>query len=316
MTMIDFNNYLVDSGFSESTIQQHIKSIEYFLNWSTKQDKEIHNFTYREMVLFIDETMRSMYYKNGLSKAINRKMTAISHYFDFLIINNPGLVNPAKNIRIRNPHRMMVHDLLSEKEIINMYESIEPNDARCIRNKVMLGLLIFQGLSNRELHSLTLKSLKLRKGTILVLGVNIGNWRKGSGTRELYMEALQIIDLIDYIDNVRPRILTNSFRQLPGRKPTESNCVYRTDQLLLSLFGSPCLKNSLHHMFNNLKKKNPRIKSAMQIRQSVIALWLKKYNLRKVQYMAGHRFVSSTEYYKQININDLRREVCEHHPLG
>ncbi len=150
----------------------------------------------------------------------------------------------------------------------------------------------------------------------MINGENTGKWRKGPTSRELNLEALQIIDLIDYINSIRPRILVNGYRKLPGRKPFEMNAVFRTDQLLLSLFGSPNLKNSLHHMFINLRKSNPRVRSAMQIRQSVIANWIGRFNLRKVQYMAGHRYVSSTEYYKQVNINDLRRDVLECHPLG
>jgi integrase/recombinase XerD len=69
-------------------------------------------------------------------------------------------------------------------------------------------------------------------------------------------------------------------------------------------------------MFINLKLENPNIKNAMQIRQSVIAEWLKKYELRRVQYMAGHRYVGSTECYKQINFENFKAEVCKFHPMN
>ena len=54
-------------------------------------------------------------------------------------------------------------------------------------------------------------------------------------------------------------------------------------------------KVNLHHMFRRLKRIYPEIKNAGQIRQSVITHWLKTHNLREVQYMAGHRWVSSTD---------------------
>ena len=39
------------------------------------------------------------------------------------------------------------------------------------------------------------------------------------------------------------------------------------------------------------------------------------YNLREVQYMAGYRFVSSTERYRMDNLEDLQKELEKYHPL-
>jgi len=50
-------------------------------------------------------------------------------------------------------------------------------------------------------------------------------------------------------------------------------------------------------------------KSIDQIRASVIVHWLKLYNLRKVQVMAGHRYISSTENYKANNLDDLKEDI-------
>jgi len=54
----------------------------------------------------------------------------------------------------------------------------------------------------------------------------------------------------------------------------------------------------------------------MQIRQSVITEWLKEKNLRTVQYMAGHRYISSTERYKTSNLEDLKDALNKHHLLN
>ncbi|MDX9928249.1 MAG: tyrosine-type recombinase/integrase [Bacteroidales bacterium] len=314
--MKDFQKHLIDSGYNSGTIFQYLKLVEIFLIWAVKREKSIEEFNYHDMVMFIDDTMRSIYYSNNLNRTINRIMISITAYYDFLILRNNNLYNPAKSMRVKDPHRTLVHNLLSRSELNTLYESYEVRDEREIRNKVILGFLVFQALSVSELHRLSISDIRLRSGTMMVRGDNSGKWRKGSTNRVLNLEALQIIDLIDYIDNIRPKILVNGFRKFPGRKPNEENVVFRTDQVLLSIFGSPNLKNSLHHMFNNLRKVNPRLRSSIHIRQSVIACWVDKHNLRQAQYMAGHRYVSSTEYYKQVNINDLKRQVLECHPLG
>ena len=65
----------------------------------------------------------------------------------------------------------------------------------------------------------------------------------------------------------------------------------------------------------HLKKINSKVKSIDQIRASVIVHWLKLYNLRKVQIMAGHRYISSTESYKANNLDDLKEDIKNYHPF-
>ena len=51
------------------------------------------------------------------------------------------------------------------------------------------------------------------------------------------------------------------------------------------------------------------------MRASVITHWVKIYDLRKAQYMAGHRYVGSTEDYKQQVLDELQGDVKKFHPL-
>jgi site-specific recombinase XerD len=68
-------------------------------------------------------------------------------------------------------------------------------------------------------------------------------------------------------------------------------------------------------MFNAIRKINPEILHPKQIRASVITYWLKNYNLRQVQYMAGHKYVSSTERYQLNNLDKLQSKLEKYHPL-
>ena len=52
-----------------------------------------------------------------------------------------------------------------------------------------------------------------------------------------------------------------------------------------------------------------------QIRASVITKWLKQYNLRETQYLAGHRYISTTEGYQQNDMEGLSEEINMYHPL-
>lgn len=87
------------------------------------------------------------------------------------------------------------------------------------------------------------------------------------------------------------------------------------NQLFISINGSENIKNSLLHMFKAIRKLNSEILHPKQIRASVITYWLKNYNLRQVQYMAGRKYVSSTERYQLNNLDSLQKALEKYHPL-
>jgi len=69
-------------------------------------------------------------------------------------------------------------------------------------------------------------------------------------------------------------------------------------------------------MFDQLKRLNPKVINAKQIRNSVITNWLRQNNLRQVQYLSGHKYVSSTQRYQVNNLDDLQNELQQHHPMS
>lgn len=75
------------------------------------------------------------------------------------------------------------------------------------------------------------------------------------------------------------------------------------------------INNRIKYMFDQLKKLNAKVINTKQIRSSVITFWLRQNNLRQVQYLAGHKYVSSTERYQVNNLDDLKNELQHHHPM-
>ena len=125
----------------------------------------------------------------------------------------------------------------------------------------MLGFIIFQGLKTQDLHRLQIDDLSLRSGKIFVRGDFEEGYKRGLNYRWVPGGCAPIVDLIDYVSNVRPRILAGSYRYLPGRKPGPENINFRTKQLLLSINGSENLKSTMHHLFIKVRSINPRIKN-------------------------------------------------------
>jgi len=71
------------------------------------------------------------------------------------------------------------------------------------------------------------------------------------------------------------------------------------------------------HVMRSYKGLYPgRQVNAQTIRQSVIANLLKQgHDLSLVQAFAGHKYPSSTERYKQNEVETLREAVQRHHPM-
>lgn len=109
-----------------------------------------------------------------------------------------------------------------------------------------------------------------------------------------------MLDVYEYVTQTRPLILA-------ATKQT-------TSKLFVSVEGAEKLRTDF--LMAQLRKLNNKIENADQLRASVIVKWLRQYNLREVQYLAGHRYISSTEAYKQNEMQGLSEEVNQFHPLG
>ena len=285
-----FRDYLKKKGFSLSTIKQHTNYSELFLEWMDQERLRVDQVRYNDLVVFTSQLKE----KNFSTNYINRVLLSIRHYYNYLAGENSAITNPAVNFYLKGSIRRIIHDVVSYADLEKIYLNYRVKDKRDRRNKVILGVLIYQGVTTEELHRLEVGHVDLQEGILYVPGSPRRN------SRRLILQSVQVLELERYIKRIRPQLAKRSGP---------------TDRLFISMEGSLNLKNSLHHLFLRLKRIYPEIKNAQQIRQSVITHWLKTNNLREVQYMAGHRWVSSTERYQQNNLEDLQKEINRYHPL-
>jgi integrase/recombinase XerD len=283
-----FEQYLTEQGFKPDTIYQHRKNASYFLSFLAEESLSVQQVGHSEILDFVDALGKEQRSIGG----INRILLALRYYFQYLKKEKGYHQNPASGISLKGTIRNIPHDLLEKTELEELYDKYEIKDQRTYRNKVILGLLVHQALTRGELETLRPEHLKLREGKIQIPATGKSNGRV------LALYPHQILDLQEYILVVRPKLQRKSERLLTGRNDLES------------------LTNTLLHLNHALRKINPKLKNAIQVRQSVITQWLKEKDLRTVQYMAGHRYVSSTERYQTNNLEDLKEALNKYHPLG
>jgi integrase/recombinase XerD len=302
-----FKEYFIIKGYTTKSVQSISKNISYFINWIKEENIEIEEVKYNDVVAYINYKKKT----GNKPRTLQLITNALNHFFNFLISEHQFNENPVSNVKIQGIKRKVLQEILTPQELETIYRSyntenkihthnkIPPqknNELAKKRNKVILGLLVYQGLKTEELTKLQLQDLQLREGKIIL------HRSKKTEGRTLKLESHQVFDLYDYVNDTRKQIL-----QATGKTTT---------QLFISIGTSLNLANSIQKLLKNLQQTNPKLKDIKQLRISVITNWLKVHNLRKTQYMAGHRYVSSTESYQVNNIDELHENITKYHPLN
>ena len=253
---------------------------------------------YKTILKYIEELKKTGIKTNTLQSYIG----SLKIYFKYLQEENYRTDNPVENINIKGKVKTVLGQLLTAEELEDLYYSYETkeDDLARKRNKIIIGLLVYQGLHTKELQHLKEEHVELYKGKI-----HIPQTARTNG-RTLELKPWQLMEFMDYIQKVKPQMSLRGTKQA-----TESE-----ESLFTSSYGNSNLSNVLKRISEELKLINYNYQNAIQIRNSVIVNWLKSNNLRKTQYLAGHRYISSTERYQQDNLEELHEMINNFHPIG
>lgn len=300
--MTAYRSYLEKQGYSKTTITSYTKSIKTFLKWCKRNNETPELIDYKTFLKYLKYIQRKPARRGGqTSKRTQKHQIGITKiYFKYLLSENHRADNPIEDLNIKGVKRSFNHNLLDADELEDLYYSFETDNYQeeyhkytLKRAKVIIGLLVYQGLNTTDLSHLKTEHLQLNKGKIYVPST------KRSNARTLELKPWQIMEFMEYENEVRPII--------------QDKIKTYDDQL----FPINARFNSIvYHIFKKLKTYNQKVENAKQIRASVITNWLGQYNLRKVQYLAGHRYISSTERYLQDDLENLHEIVNALHPIS
>lgn len=256
---------------------------------------------YKTFLKYIEELK-----KTGIKiRTLKTYIGNLKIYFNYLQEENYRADNPITNINIKGTVKTIIGQLLTADELEDLYYSYETkdNDLTRKRNKIIIGLLVYQGVQSKELQYLKEEHVELYKGKI-----HIPQSKKTNG-RILELKPWQLMEMMEYLQQIKPQL-----EKLAHTKSPSFGGVGEAS-LFTSSYGNSNLQNVLHKISEELKLINYNYQNAIQIRNSVIVNWLKQHNLRKTQYLAGHRYISSTERYKQDNLESLHEMINTFHPI-
>ena len=269
------------------TVKRYLREIELF--FTSVETPEQAN--YSEIMNYLGK-LRAKNKPGGIACSLH----GIKKYYSYLVATAQRKDNPAKSIKLRDKKNrdIQLQDLFKKEELELLLDRKERYPILKNRNQIIISLLIYQALTNGEITNLELENIKLEEGTIY-----IKQGRK-TNARTLKLQPRQVFWFMNYIQEDREKLLKTT-----------------TQKLIISKLGTAETGEGISYVVETQKHLFPTRKlNPKTIRQSVITNLLKEgLDLRIVQAFAGHKYPSTTEKYKQSEVEELKNQILKHHPL-
>ena len=273
--------------YSDNTIVNYGLDLEMYETYLNFKRKNINDIEYKDILDYIN------YLKDDhKSTSINRSLSCLRSYYDFLI----------RNKKIKNNPFNLVHSIKKEKrlpeyfkynEYVELVNSIDVSNDLGIRNKCIFEILLCTGCRVNELVNIKLDDIDINNQEVKVLG-------KGNKERIVYLGSYAIDSLNEYLD-IRYKILKNN----------------KNDYLFLNHLGNKLTTRGIRDIIDKiLLKSSANLKiTPHTFRHSFATMLLNEgCDLKSVQELLGHVSLSTTSIYTHVSNEELKRVYLHTNP--
>ena len=286
------DHLIVDRGLARLTVESYGSDMKDFSRFLASKDARNAAHINREDLL----RYLAVLDRRGLSARTRaRKISCIRSFFRFLmetgqIGENPSDLIAAPRLPKRIPH------YLELEEVERLLVATDHATLEGKRDATMLELLYATGLRVTELVGLDLYRVDLEMGCVTVMG-------KGSRERVVPIGVPASRSIMNYLDNVRPRLL--------GAMRSEALFVTRRGRSMTRQSFWKIVKKTA--ICAGIRKEI----SPHTLRHSFAThLVQNDADLRWVQIMLGHADISTTEIYTHVARHRLKQLHASCHPRG
>ena len=290
MSITNFITYLdCERKYSPYTITAYKKDLQTFEEFCEREFeiKEISAVSYNLIRSWIVSLVEA---KNS-NRSINRKVSSLKSYFNFLLKSKQIEENPLRNHQSLKVEKR-VNVPFSEKEINEVLDFFDQDDDfEQVRDKLIIELLYSTGMRRAELISLRETSVDLSQNIVKVIG-------KRNKERQIPL-LNAVISTINNYRRLKKEIPANGDYFFVTKKGEQiyPTLVYR---IINEYFGKVSVK----------VKKSPHI-----VRHSFATHLLSEgADLNSVKELLGHSSLASTQVYTHSNLKDLKLMYNRAHP--
>lgn len=284
MYLSDFKNFIEsEKKYSKHTVNAYVNDLEEFnkfLNINRVKLNEKLNYSFvRQWIVELSE--------NGLSsRSINRKISSLKSYFNFLIAINKLNVSPLKLHRNLKVEPKIIIPF-NEREMDKVFEIFNNNSGKLDRDFLIIEILYSTGIRRDELINLKFEDIYFEQGLIKVLGKR---------NKERLVPVLP--NLLSKIKKYSSNNSINSylFKSKNGKKISPST-IYR---IVKKYFRQISSKNKI----------SPHV-----LRHSFATHMINNgADINSVKEILGHSSLASTQIYTKIKVPKMLNDYMLNHP--
>ncbi|WP_226643917.1 tyrosine recombinase XerC [Mesobacillus subterraneus] len=287
-----FIEYLqIEKNYSQYTIEHYQHDIrEFFLFMSEQGLNSLDEVEYADTRIYLTKL-----FDHQLSrKSVARRISCMRSFYKFLLREKMVGDNPFSLVSIPKLEKRLP-DFFYEEELSQLFKACETESPIGKRNKALLELLYATGIRVGECCKITLKDIDLSLSTVLIHG-------KRKKDRYVPFGSFAQDAIEDYIKNGRTDLL----------KTKEDH-----GHLFLNFRGGPLTDRGIREILNKLIEKSAltgKIHPHKLRHTFATHMMSNGADMRTVQELMGHAFLSSTQVYTHVTKEHLRNIYMSHHP--
>jgi integrase/recombinase XerC len=287
-----FIEYLqIEKNCSQYTVEHYHHDVTDFFDFMKEEAiPSIADVQYSDVRIYLTK----LYEKQLSRKTVARRISCLRSFYKFLLREKLVDENPMALVSIPKAEKRLP-DFFYEQELNLFFESCETDTALGKRNKALLELLYGTGIRVSECCKIRLTDLDFYLSTVLVHG-------KGHKQRYVPFGSFAHDELESYIQTARRELL----------KGKEDHGF-----LFVNFRGGPLTDRGVREILNKMFEKSALHGKIHphKLRHTFATHMLSNgADLRTVQELLGHSFLSSTQVYTHVTNEHLRRTYMSTHP--
>jgi integrase/recombinase XerD len=284
-----------EKGLSKNTLYSYKIDLDQFINFIKKKNIKTREFKDKDIKEFISTFKNKGYEKSTVS----RKISSLTHFFNFLLDEKEIEINPLSNFEIPKQTKKLPI-ILSNKHIDKILEfTKQDQSATGIRLYTMIEILYATGIRISELVEMKLSSIYEDKNFLLVSG-------KGNKER-LVPISKNTRETLDKYLTIRSHFISDKTKSIWLFPSKQSSVGHITRQRFNQLLNELNLQADL-----GIKGISPH-----KLRHAFATHLLENgMDLRSLQQILGHSDISTTQIYTHVLKERLKEIIKDNHPLS
>ena len=284
-----------EKGLSKNTLYSYKIDLDQFIKFIKKKNIKTKEFTDRDIKEFISNFKNKGYEKSTVS----RKISSLTHFFNFLLDEKEIDSNPLSNFEIPKQSKKLPI-ILSNKHIDKILEfTKQDQSAKGIRLYAMIEILYATGIRVSELVEMKLSSIYEDKNFLLVSG-------KGNKER-LVPISKKTRETLDKYLTIRSHFVSEKINSIWLFPSKQSSVGHITRQRFNQLLNELNLRADLR--IKNISPHKLRHAFATHLLENGM-------DLRSLQQILGHADISTTQIYTHVLKERLKEIIKDNHPLS